>query len=103
MKNISISKDIIPLGEFKSGISRWINKLKVTGHPVVITQNGRPAAVMITPDDFDDLQRARNFMESISRGMEDAESGNVFSTDQVISELEKRRKNREKVKSGLDK
>jgi prevent-host-death family protein len=102
MKNISIAKDIIPIGEFKSSISKWINKTKNTGQPVVITQNGRPAAVMITPNDFDDLQQSKYFFESVSRGIADAEAGNIHNTNQLISELENRRKIREKIKTGVD-
>ena len=102
MKNISIAKDIIPIGEFKTSISKWINKTKNTGQPIIITQNGRPAAVMITPNDFDDLQHSKFFVESVSRGIADAEAGNIFSTEQLSSELENRRKKREKIKTSMD-
>ncbi len=102
MKSISIAKDIIPIGEFKTSISKWINKTKNTGQPIIITQNGRPAAVMITPNDFDDLQQSKLFVESVSRGIADAESGNVYNTENLISEIENRRKKRENTKSGLD-
>jgi prevent-host-death family protein len=102
MKNISISNDIIPIGEFKSSISKWINKTKNTGQPIIITQNGRPAAVMITPNDFDELQHSKLFVESVSRGISDAEAGNVFSTEQLQSELENRRKQRAKSKTSMD-
>ena len=70
---------------------------------MIITQNGRPAAVMITPNYFDELQQSRLFLESVSRGIADAESGNVFNTEQLLSELDKRRKKREKIKVSLDK
>jgi len=102
MKNISVAKDIIPIGEFKSSISKWINKTKTTGQPVVITQNGRPAAVMITPNDFDDLQQSRQFFESVSRGIADADSGKVLDTGQLFSELDNRRKKRGKIKDSVD-
>lgn len=95
MKNIRIAEDIIPIGEFKTSISKWINKSKTTGQPIVITQNGRPAAVMITPDEYDQLQHARYFTESVSRGIADADTGKIFNTDQVLEELDRRRKFRE--------
>jgi antitoxin YefM len=103
MKSISIAKDIIPIGEFKTSISKWINKTKNTGQPVIITQNGRPAAVMITPNDFDDLQQSKLFVESVSRGIADAESNNTYNTEQLLSELDTRRIKREKIKTSLDK
>jgi prevent-host-death family protein len=103
MRNISIAKDIIPIGEFKTSISKWINKTKNTGQPIIITQNGRPAAVMITPKDFDELQHSKLFVESVSRGIADAEAGDLFSSEQLQTELENRRKIREKIKTSMDK
>jgi hypothetical protein len=36
MKNIRISSDIIPLGEFKTGISTCLKKVQATGHPLIM-------------------------------------------------------------------
>ena len=93
MKNISIANDIIPIGEFKTRISKWIKQSKRTGHPIIITQNGKPAAVVLTPADFDQLQEIRQFTESVSRGLSDAEEGSLLTTRKLTKELEKRRLN----------
>jgi prevent-host-death family protein len=55
MKPLYISEDIIPLGEFKTQAAKIIRQLHETGRPVVITQNGRPSAVLLTPEEFDRL------------------------------------------------
>jgi len=55
MKTISITNDIVPIAEFKAGISRWFKSLKSTGQPVIITQNGKPAGVLLSPEDYDEL------------------------------------------------
>ena len=91
MKRISVANDIIPIGEFKAGISKWINKSKSSGNPIVITQNGRPAAVVISPTDYDQLNELRQFVDSVKRGITDSDKANVHSTAQVNAELEKRR------------
>ena len=46
MKSIRIARDIIPLGEFKTGLSACLKKVQATGHPLIITQNGRPAGTV---------------------------------------------------------
>jgi len=46
MKSIRIASDIIPLGEFKTGLSACLKKVQATGHPLIITQNGRPAGAV---------------------------------------------------------
>jgi antitoxin YefM len=91
MKNISVADDIIPIGEFKTRISKWINKSRKTKHPIILTQNGKPAAVVLTPADFDQLQELRQFTESISRGLADADEGKLLNTHELIDELVKRR------------
>jgi antitoxin YefM len=94
MKRISIANDIVPIGEFKSGISKWINKSKSSGNPIVITQNGRPAAVVISPTDYDQLNELRQFVDSVKRGLTDSDDGKLFTSKQVHEELKKRRAQR---------
>jgi len=91
MKRISVANDIVPIGEFKSGLSKWIKKSRSSGNPIVITQNGRPAAVVISPTDYDQLNELRQFVDSVKRGFADSDEGNVLSTNQIQAELEKRR------------
>ncbi len=49
MKNMNVSKDIIPICEFKKGLSKWLKNIQNTGHPLIITKNGRPAGVLLSP------------------------------------------------------
>ena len=55
MKQIKFSEDVVPLGEFKTHASRILRHLNDTGRPVLITQNGKPAGVLITASEFDRL------------------------------------------------
>ena len=91
MKQINISNDIVPVAEFKVQISKYLNNIRSTGRPMVITQNGKPAGVLISPDDFDELVYQKSLIESISRGLSDIQNGNIFTTDELRAELEKRR------------
>jgi len=92
MKNINVSSDIIPIGEFKSSMAKWLNTAKNTGQPLIITQNGRPAAVLLSPEEFDNLQYNKLFVDSVTSGIGDVESGNIYETNELKEELEKRRK-----------
>jgi len=91
VKTISITNDIVPIAEFKAGISRWFKSLKSTGQPVIITQNGKPAGVLLSPEDYDELVYKKSFLDSIGRGIADAESGKTYRTEQVQSLLKARR------------
>lgn len=91
MKPLNISNDIVPVAEFKVQISKYLNSIKSTGRPMVITQNGKPAAVLLSPDDFDELVYQKSLIESINRGLSDIEKGNVFTTKELRAKLEKKR------------
>jgi prevent-host-death family protein len=91
MKNISVSNDIVPIAEFKTSISRWFKNLQTSGHPVIITQNGKPAGVLLSPNDYDELVYRKSFLDSVGRGIADAEGGRTYSTEDVKTALAARR------------
>jgi len=94
MKTISVSRDIVPIAEFKTGISRWFKSLQGTGHPLIITQNGKPAGVLLSPQDYDDLVYRKAFLDSLDRGIADADSGKVYATEEIREKLANLRKKR---------
>ena len=46
----------LPLTEAKSKLSGLIDRVRSTDEEVVITRNGRPAAVLISAEEFDSWQ-----------------------------------------------
>lgn len=94
MKTISISNDIVPIAEFKTSISKWFKSLRNAGHPLIITQNGKPAGVLLSPRDYDELVYKKSFLESLDRGMSDADSGKTHSTEEIKATLAMRRNER---------
>jgi PHD/YefM family antitoxin component YafN of YafNO toxin-antitoxin module len=55
---------------------------------VVITQNGKPAAVLITPEEYDEVQEHRRFLSAIQEGLDDVTAGRTFSDEELDAELE---------------
>ena len=95
MNNLNVSNDIIPVGEFKINLSKCLKNIQNTGHPLIITQNGRPAGVLISPSEYDELVHNKLFLNSVNRGLSDIESGNVYSTKALKKELKERRSTRD--------
>ncbi len=87
MKTISISNDIVPIAEFKTSISKWFKSLQNTGHPLIITQNGKPAGVLLSPTEYDGLVYRKSFLDSVERGISDADSGRTYSTKEIKAKL----------------
>ena len=89
MKTISVSNDIIPVGKFKTRISQWLRNIQNTGQPLIITQNGKPAGVLLSPKEYDELIYRKEFLDSIYRGLTDAEAGKTYSTEEVLAQINK--------------
>lgn len=96
MKNISISNDIIPVGQFKSNLAKYLNEIQLNRNSIIITQNGKPAGVLMSPSEYDEMRQIKIFIESILRGLSDSEKGEIFSTSQLRRELQKTRSVKEK-------
>lgn len=89
MKDLSIASDIVPVGQFKAGLAKYLKDIRENKNSLVITQNGRPAGVLISPSEYDELRETKLFIESISKGLSDSEQGKVYSTSQMRDKLKK--------------
>ena len=87
MQDIRVSESIMPLGEFKAKAARVLKDLAGQDMPLVITQNGRPAAVVLAPVVFDELREKQRFLEAIIAGIADIEQGRVVEHEQVAEWL----------------
>jgi prevent-host-death family protein len=87
MKPITISKNIVSLSDFKNKASRMLNEVQSSHRPLVITQNGKPAAVLISPSDFDILTEQARFVDAVKRGLTDVQNGRVISDEDLDKEL----------------
>jgi prevent-host-death family protein len=43
----------LPLSEVKMKLSALVDRVKATDEEVIITRNGRPAAVLVSPDEYE--------------------------------------------------
>lgn len=88
MKDVNVSKGIVPLGEFKAKAAGILRSLSLDGEPVVITQNGRAAAVVLSPGAFEELRERNRFLEAVAEGLADVEAGRVVDHADVRQWLE---------------
>ncbi len=88
MRFVHVSEDILPIGELKTHASRVLRRLRAEQRPIVITLNGKPAAVLITPEEFDRLYERERFVEAINKGLADSEAGRVLEDEALTGELD---------------
>src|SRR5882672_3980646 len=94
MRAVRISEDIVPVSDFKAQAAEWLKRIAETGQPIVITQNGKAAGVLLSPSQFDALCERARFVSAIDEGLADSEARRVHSHATVVAELTKRRRAR---------
>ncbi|MBK9265881.1 MAG: type II toxin-antitoxin system Phd/YefM family antitoxin [Polyangiaceae bacterium] len=90
MRKLNVAEDIVPIADFKTHASEYVRNMHRTRRPMVITQNGRPAAVMLTPEDFEALGYREFVKAKIKAGIESAEKGPNRSPDEVASRIKEK-------------
>ena len=100
MKPLQVAKDIVPLAEFKAQSATWLERVRSSGQPVIITQNGKPAAVMISPEEFDRIQHqnVQFVRDEIREAQTDIAEGRVMESKEARAFLEQRRKGKKQAK-----
>lgn len=90
MQPIKVSKNIVPVSEFKAKAAEWLRRLTETSEPLVITQNGKAAGVLLSPEVFDRLTERVRFIHAVEQGLADLDAGRVHSHEDVVAEMRER-------------
>ena len=89
---------IAPLADVKARLSAYLDECAVEG-PLVITRNGKPAAVLLVPHDDDDLEqlmlgRSPRFQALLNRSRQSIQEGKGLSEQAFWAAIRKRAEER---------
>lgn len=89
---MKVTRDIQSLSVFKRDTAKFLRQMKKTGEPIVLTVNGKAAAVVLDPDEYEYLREKdrREAVAAIKRGIADAEAGRVTEAETFFREFEKK-------------
>lgn len=90
---MKFSRDIQSLSVFKRDSSKFLKQIKKTGEPLVLTVNGKAAAVVLDPDSYESYLREKDWqdtMAALRQAREDVKAGRVQDAEDFFHEFEKR-------------
>jgi antitoxin YefM len=79
----------VALSEAKTHLARLLAEVQELGEGITITRSGRPAAVLLSVDEYEglletlDILADKRLMASLEKGLRDAEQGRVVSEAEV--------------------
>lgn len=87
--NISISKDIEPLSEFRRNSADFVKRLKKEKQPIVLTQHGKSAAVLMDVTEFERISKKMKMLEDLLEAKQQVEQGKTFTMQEAKDRVEK--------------
>jgi antitoxin YefM len=86
------TKDILPVTMVKRELLKLVKGLSNKDSPLVITKDGKAAAVMMSPEEYESMVETievlsdAEMMRSIRQGQKDIKEGRTFSHGEVFGE-----------------
>ncbi|PZU96481.1 MAG: prevent-host-death family protein [Pseudanabaena sp.] len=90
---INLSQDIQPLSTFKRNTNELITQMRNTGHPIVLTINGKAELVVQDATSYQQLLNTIEELETIigiKKGLEDLAQGHTRPLNQFVEEMQKK-------------
>jgi prevent-host-death family protein len=80
--------DIVPITDLRQDAAAALNRVKSSRQPVVITQRGRAAAVLLSLESYERSERERQLLYLLARGEQEITAGKGFDLDDVLAEAD---------------
>lgn len=91
VQRLQPSRDIQPVSEFRANAAKFIEQVRETKKPLVISQHGRGAAVLVDYDVFHDLLDELEVRRALAQSEVDRRAGKVGRpNEEVMQELRER-------------
>jgi prevent-host-death family protein len=81
--------DTLPLAEVKAKFSEMVDRVEHQHDRITVTRNGRPAAVLVSPDDLASLEETLELLSNpdavaeIERARAEVRAGKVVRADEL--------------------
>ena len=85
--HIDLEADIQPVTDFRANAAAMLDQVKETGRPIVLTQRGRSAAVVLDIRSYQALLDALDELQGILRGIREADAGTVVEHDEARQQI----------------
>ncbi len=90
MHRIQLDEDIRPLSEFRSKVAFYFDKVKKTKRPLIITQNGKSAAILLNVSEYEAMIDKIEVLEDIKLAEAQIKDGLEISHQNVKKRFSKR-------------
>jgi prevent-host-death family protein len=79
----------IPVSDLKQDASATLKRVRKSKRPLIVTQRGRPAAVLLSVDVYQKGEQEREILRLLALGERDITIGEGYDLDDVLAEADR--------------
>jgi prevent-host-death family protein len=80
--------DIIPVTDLRQDAAAALKRVRASKQPLVITQRGRAAAVMVSVEAYERAEQERQLLRLLARGEREIAAREGYDLDRVLAEAD---------------
>ena len=80
--------NIIPVSDLRQDAARILRQLREKREPLIITQRGRAAAVMVDVEAYERFENEKELLRLLAKGEREIAAGEGYDLDTVLAEAD---------------
>lgn len=90
MRPIRLSRDIRPVSEFRANAAAFVQQVRDTRRPMVLTQHGRSAAVLLDVEEYERLVERAELLDDVAIAERQIDEGEGVEHETAHAEMLRR-------------
>ena len=79
---------IVPISDLRKGAAALLKKVRESRDPVVVTQRGRPAAVLLSVEEFERREQDLEILRLLAQGEKEIAAGVGHDLEEVLADAD---------------
>ncbi|MEW5926895.1 MAG: type II toxin-antitoxin system Phd/YefM family antitoxin [Gemmatimonadota bacterium] len=94
MRRPNLDEDVQPVSEFRANAAKFVQRVRETRRPLVLTQHGKSAAVLMDVGEYEKMLDTIELLRAVHEGERQIEAGQVVDHDEAMTRLLEKYKGR---------
>ena len=87
MRRPNLSEDVQPVSEFRANAAKFVQQVRETRRPLVLTQHGKSAAVLLDVDEYERMVGTIELLRDVQEAERQIDAGQVVDHDEAMAAL----------------
>lgn len=87
MRRPNLDEDVQPVSEFRANAAKFVQRVRETRRPLVLTQHGKSAAVLIDVGEYEKMLDTIDLLRAANEGERQNEAGQIADHDEAAARL----------------